>query len=136
MLLSLMVYYQLRIMLHLLGDKSRVWLAIAAHISATVAMLWPSPDLPDIDVPMVDKWAHFLVFGVLYFLWALALQNRRSFRLNVGLVLALLLYGIIIEVIQEHWSVTRTGDVIDVLANCIGILLGLIAFNVKEKLYR
>lgn len=124
-------------MLHLLGDKLRIWLAIAAHITATAAMLWPSPDLPDIDVPMADKWAHFLVFGVLYFLWAMALQNReRSYRSIWGLVFALLFYGIIIEVIQEYWYVSRTGDLMDVLANTIGILLGLTAFNVKERLCR
>ena len=121
----------------LLGDKVLFWLAITAQITATAAMLWPLPDLPEIDVPMADKWAHFLVFAVLFFLWAQALSIKNQIsRLSLKIVFALLFYGIIIEVIQEHWSVTRTGDVIDVLANCIGILLGLIAFNVKEKLYR
>ena len=124
-------------MLHLLGDKSRIWLAIVAHISATVAMLWPSPDLPDIDVPMVDKWAHFFVFWGLYNLWASALQNRgHILGLTLKLVFALFFYGIIVEVIQEYWYVSRTGDLMDVLANTIGILLGLTAINVKEKLYR
>lgn len=122
-------------MQRLSGDKLKLVGAIAAHISATVAMLWPSPDLPDIDVPMADKWAHFLVFGVLYFLWALALSKSAINQLTWRLALVLLFYGIIIEVIQQYWYVSRTGDLMDVVANSIGILLGLIAFEIKEKLY-
>lgn len=120
-------------MLRLLGDKSKIWLAIAAQLSATAAMLWPSPELPDVDVPMADKWAHFLVFGVLYFLWALAIQSKRSKRASWVLVFALIFYGIIIELIQGYWYISRTGDLMDVVANSIGILLGLIAYNVKER---
>lgn len=122
-------------MQRLLGDKLKLWGALVAHISVTVAMLWPSPDLPDIDVPMADKWAHFLVFGVLYFLWALALSKSAINQLTWRLALVLLFYGIIIEVIQQYWYVSRTGDLMDVVANSIGILLGLIAFKIKEKLY-
>jgi VanZ family protein len=122
-------------MQRLSGDKLKLGGAIAAHISATVAMLWPSPDLPDIDVPMADKWAHFLVFGVLYFLWALALSKSAIIQWTWRLALVLLFYGIIIEVLQAHWYVSRTGDLMDVAANSIGILLGLIAFDIKEKLY-
>ena len=123
-------------MLRLLEGRTAVWLAIAAQIGATVAMLWPSPDLPDIDVPMADKWAHFVVFGVLYFLWASALKTRPAiFRATTRLILYLLFYGIIIEVIQENFYTSRTGDLMDVVANSVGILLGLIVFNVKEKLY-
>jgi VanZ family protein len=110
-------------------------LALVAQISATAAMLWPAPDLPDIDVPMADKWAHFLVFGGLYFLWASALRNSRVLSQSLLLIFALLSYGIIIEVIQEYFYVSRTGDLMDVVANSVGILLGLIAFNFKEKLY-
>lgn len=122
-------------MQRLSGDKLKLWGAIIAHISATVAMLWPSPDLPDIDVPMADKWAHFLVFGVLYFLWAFALSKSAIIQWTWRLALVLLFYGIIIEVIQQYWYVSRTGDLMDVVANSIGILLGLIAFKIKEKLY-
>ncbi len=123
-------------MLRLLEGKTVVWLAIAAQIGATFAMLWPAPELPDLDVPMADKWAHFVVFGMLYFLWASALKTRSTiFGSGIGLILCLLFYGIIIEVLQENFYTSRTGDLMDVVANSVGILLGLIVFNVKEKLY-
>ena len=120
----------------LLGDKVLFWLAITAQITATAAMLWPAPDLPEIDVPMADKWAHFLVFAVLFFLWAQALSVKNQIsRLSLKIVFALLFYGIIIEVIQDNWYFSRTGDLMDVLANTIGILLGLIVFQLKRRIY-
>lgn len=119
----------------LLGDKIWVWRAITAQIMVTVALLWPAHDLPQTDVPMADKWAHFLVFSVLFYLWAQALSVKNQIRrLSVKLVIALIFYGTIIEVIQDSWSISRTGDFMDVLANTIGILMGLIVFNIKEKL--
>jgi len=118
-----------------LGDKIRVWLAITAQIMVTVALLWPAPDWPQTDVPMADKWAHLLVFSVLFYLWAQALSVKNQIRrLSVKLVIALIFYSTIIEVIQDSWSISRTGDFMDVLANTVGILLGLIVFNIKEKL--
>ena len=119
----------------LLGDKIWVWLAITAQIMVTVALLLPATDLPQTDVPMADKWAHFLVFSVLFYLWAQALSVKNQIRqLSVKLVIALIFYGTIIEVIQDSWSISRTGDFMDVLANTAGILMGLIVFNIKEKL--
>ena len=99
-------------------------------------MLWPSQDFPEVAVPMLDKWAHFVVFGTLYFLWADAISKTKIeitmiFRLSI----ALLLYGIIIELIQHYWYVSRTGDTLDVLANAIGIVLGLFAKKLKQRIY-
>jgi len=87
-------------------------------------------------VPMSDKWAHFLVFAVLFFLWAQALsvKNNRSIS-SVKLFFALVFYGIIIEVIQDLWYVSRTGDLMDVIANTVGILLGLILFHLRRRIY-
>jgi VanZ family protein len=73
---------------------------------------------------------------VLFFLWAQALSVKKQIsRLSLKIVFALLFYGIIIEVIQDNWSVSRTGDLMDVLANTIGILLGLIVFQFKRRIY-
>jgi VanZ family protein len=73
---------------------------------------------------------------VLFFLWAQALSIKNQIsRLSLKIVFALLFYGIIIEVIQDNWSVSRTGDLMDVLANTIGILLGLIVFQFKRRIY-
>jgi VanZ family protein len=123
-------------MRHFSGGKSRLWLAVLAQVIATVAMLWPSQDFPEVAVPMLDKWAHFVVFGTLYFLWADAISKTKiEITMIFRLAIALLLYGIIIELIQHYWHVSRTGDTLDVLANAIGIVLGLFAKKLKQRIY-
>lgn len=123
-------------MRHFSGGKSRLWLAVLAQVIATVAMLWPSQDFPEVAVPMLDKWAHFVVFGTLYFLWADAISKTKiEITMIFRLAIALLLYGIIIELIQHYWYVSRTGDTLDVLANAIGIVLGLFAKKLKQRIY-
>lgn len=37
------------------------------------------------------------------------------------------IYGVVIELIQEFFITSRTGEVKDILANTVGILLGLSA---------
>lgn len=99
-------------------------------------MLWPFQDFPEVAVPMLDKWAHFVVFGTLYFLWADAISKTKiEITMIFRLAIALLLYGIIIELIQHYWYVSRTGDTLDVLANAIGIVLGLFAKKLKQRIY-
>lgn len=123
-------------MRHFSGGKSRLWLAVLAQVIATVAMLWPSQDFPEVAVPMLDKCAHFVVFGTLYFLWADAISKTKiEITMIFRLAIALLLYGIIIELIQHYWYVSRTGDTLDVLANAIGIVLGLFAKKLKQRIY-
>jgi VanZ family protein len=123
-------------MRHFLGGKSRLWLAVIAQVMATGAMFWPSQDFPEVAVPMVDKWAHFIVFGTLYFLWADAISPKGiEIKMIFRLAISLLLYGIIIELIQHYWYASRTGDTLDVLANAIGIVLGLFAKKRKQRIY-
>ena len=120
-------------MQRLLGDKIALGLALLGQIIATLAMLWPNPELPDVDLPFLDKWAHFSIF---YLLWAWALESKGPrVKWTLILVFALLIYGIIIESIQHYWYVSRKGDLMDVLANATGILIGFLAHQLKSKVY-
>jgi VanZ family protein len=123
-------------MQRLLGDKIALCLALLGQIIATLAMLWPNPELPDVDLPFLDKWAHFVIFSILYLLWAWALESKGPrVKWTLHLVFALLIYGIIIESIQHYWYVSRKGDLMDVLANATGILIGFLAHQLKSKVY-
>ena len=65
-------------------------------------------------------------------LWLLVVFKRKQNRLPITCVFTILvacvLYGIVIEVIQEHFIPLRHGDVWDLLANSAGIALGAILF--------
>lgn len=51
------------------------------------------------------------------------------------LLVSMLLYGIIIEILQDLLTVSRKADILDVTANLIGSLLGTLFFkNIKKYL--
>jgi VanZ family protein len=85
----------------------------------------------DLDVPNVDKVVHFTFYFVAGILGMLYLH---SFKINVtsnkGLLLKLLLgligYGIIIEVLQECLTSYRGAELLDVMANTTGAILGIL----------
>lgn len=96
-----------------------LWLlAIAAVIGAC---LMPGADLP----PMprnIDKIEHALAFFVLA---ASAVQLFSPGRALLGAAAGLVLMGVGIEFAQAAFTVDRSGDPMDALADTIGVLLGL-----------
>ena len=84
-----------------------------------------------------DRWAHWLAFMVL----TLVLQwDSNKVGLKNGprwLVVALLpmLYGGLIEVIQEKYFYPRTGDWMDWVADVLGVVLGIGLWWIGEKMY-
>jgi len=64
-----------------------------------------------------DKAQHALAFGVLMLLGFLA-YPRAFWKVAI----ALILYGVAIEVIQS-WTGWRSGEVLDAVADAVGVLL-------------
>ena len=91
-------------------------------------------DLPHFELPYMDKLVHFTFYFMAAFLGALSIRERTQG--NIGLIKsisiivgAVVLYGIVIEVIQSELTVTREGDIFDVMANTLGALLGALAIK-------
>jgi len=88
----------------------------------------------DFDIPYGDKIAHFIFYATaaflgVFFLWE---QGQWSVKLRKALVLMLFLtivFGIIIEVFQDRYTIDREGDVFDALANSMGSIYGILAAN-------
>jgi VanZ family protein len=97
--------------------EPRIALAMTVILGLIVAVLTltPSQTLP--SAPGGDKLHHFLAFGAIAFPMAFARP-----RLLVLIVLAVSVYGAVIEIIQSH--VGRHGDIVDALANAIGAVTG------------
>ncbi len=78
----------------------------------------PSP--PNINVPDGDKYGHLLAYGGTMWWWA---QLWRTWRKRLRLAVVLALMGVVIEFAQGATS-WRTFDVMDMLANGAGVLMG------------
>lgn len=82
-----------------------------------------------IRIPHLDKMVHFTFYFVAAILGSLLIRERTKGQLNISgsiiiSVLAVIIYGIVIEVIQNTFTEYRSGDLYDVLANSLGAFFG------------
>ncbi|WP_432412643.1 VanZ family protein [Rasiella sp. SM2506] len=87
--------------------------------------------MPSTELP-IDKFVHVSIHAGLFFIWSLYFfrkQNNTIVTRTFALVaISCLLYGIIVEALQEKFVPLRHSDVLDLVANGVGILLGAIVF--------
>jgi VanZ family protein len=88
-------------------------------------------DIPIIQIPYIDKVVHSVFHFVFTALWFLYFKKKfSSANIVKSLILSFvfsLLFGISIELLQQYITLTRTADVIDVLANILGASLAVIS---------
>ena len=88
------------------------------------------PETPLDDVPFVDKWTHFVMYGVMTLViwWEYRRQHLHvDYRklLLWGWVMPIVMSGVL-ELLQEYATTTRNGEWQDLLANAIGVTLGAV----------
>jgi len=85
-----------------------------------------------------DKIVHLFLFGVQCYLLLRVFSRQPAdlfLKLNQKLLAALIcvLYGVLIEVLQEYVFIDRTGDVRDALADAIGAVMGMWVFGYRLR---
>ena len=84
-----------------------------------------SPNVPKINFQYKDKVVHFIFYFVFVFFWTKSLKNKNLSYLLIILFLAVIT-GITIEFLQENFTIHRTFDWYDILANFLGALASFI----------
>lgn len=99
----------------------RLWFGVGIAIALAIAVvcLLPGSKLPDVRVS--DKLEHLVAFAMLAF-WFGSILVRRDF---FWLAVALIAFGGLIELAQGAMRYGREADIRDLLADSIGVLLGL-----------
>lgn len=104
--------------------------SIAITIAIVVLSLIPIPEkTPMEDIPFVDKWVHFLMYGTLTLaMWVDRGGWKQKITVCTGAMLLLLpsLLGGLMEIAQEQLTDCRSGDFIDFIADAFGAVIGLI----------
>lgn len=81
-------------------------------------------------IRFIDKWTHLVMYGSLVF--ALWVEDWRKHKQHFSLKRKICIYLLpvamsgLIELVQAYCTTTRSGDWMDVLANAIGGLLGVL----------
>ena len=90
-------------------------ITIALSISISILSLYPLTELPEFQGN--DKTYHLLAYFFLAFPSGIKMPRRFVF-----FILVLITFGGVIEMIQPFMN--RSGEWLDFLANCVGIILG------------
>ena len=79
----------------------------------------------------IDKIYHLVAYFFLAISWLISFYKQEKSKLFV--VFSCIFFGIIIEYIQSNFTSYRTGDMLDIIANTIGVILALLSFNLILK---
>ena len=121
----------------------RYFLSILIILVVVVLSLAPMPEFPKLgDIPLWDKWVHFVMYGVLSLcVWWDIYHVRRTYDFTPKDLRRTTFYPIVfgglIELVQRYCTNGfRSGDWIDFIANTIGVVLGfIIGFYIVRKMY-
>jgi len=121
----------MRLIKNLLAPKTLLILALLYTLLVSIAFLVPGRAMPSTELP-IDKFVHVSIHAGLFFIWALYFFRKQHSTLVIKtlafVAISCLLYGIIIEVTQEVFVARRHSDVLDLVANIVGVLLGATVF--------
>jgi VanZ family protein len=108
--------------------KSVIWAAFI--LWASLIKVKDIDEFPNIVIPCFDKILHLVVYAILAFLLMLESKfTKLELSKRVARIFVLsVLFGGIIEVLQNYVPTGRNTDIFDFLANFIGVIIGLIAF--------
>jgi VanZ family protein len=99
-----------------------MWLAISAALVAVIAYSSLTPDLALPAPEGFDKAEHFIAYCALA-VWFTGLYPRaRYWRVVTGL----LVLGLGVEVAQGAMQLGRTAEVLDMVANAVGVAAGVL----------
>lgn len=96
-----------------------LWLAIGWAVVAAIVWLSLTPSPPQVDIEQGDKLGHLLAYGTLAF-WFSQLYSGTTRLLYAAGFVAM---GVALEFVQGGLGY-RSFDLIDMLANALGVLLG------------
>ncbi|MBT8316459.1 MAG: VanZ family protein [Lutibacter sp.] len=82
------------------------------------------------QVNFIDKILHFSAYFALTLSWQLAFYKSVKLKIKESLIIvAVFFYGIIIEVLQGALTSYRQADLLDIIANFIGIIIAWAFFR-------
>ncbi|WP_217875822.1 VanZ family protein [Flavobacterium sp. FPG59] len=90
------------------------------------------------SVSNLDKIVHaffYLIFTILFYLSVKnSFSNTSSFKAMALSFFCAVLYGILIEIIQDKFTATRHADIYDVLANTTGATIAVLLIYFSNKI--
>jgi VanZ family protein len=110
--------------------KRAKYAAVMWTLLIFIACFIPGNEIPNIHVPLADKWVHFILFGGFTFLWLLVSPGIQ-WKQFIFIGLLGCLFGWMIEEMQGLLTfLGRAKDLYDIYADALGALLGVLLFYI------
>ena len=126
-------------------------LSIAVAMAIWVLCLVPIPETPLSSISLIDKWTHFVMYGVLtlVMLWE---RERKPIKQTISekpvtpethetpkaplwlLLLIPTVMGGLIELAQKYLTTCRSGEWLDFVGDVIGVVIGAILYAAFHRL--
>ncbi len=103
------------------------WVVVTAILHAI-----PGSDFPVVSFSnffQLDKLIHSIIFMIGVYLFAVALNEQQKIQFLRHVVISFIVYGLLLEVLQGLVFVERSADILDWLADIIGVFLGVWIFK-------
>lgn len=105
-------------------------MAIVWTLLIFIACFIPGNEIPNVHIPLIDKWVHFVLFGGFTLLWLLAAPGVSGRKLLL-VAAAGCVFGWLVEELQGLLSfLGRSKDLMDIWADALGAVLGVILFYI------
>ena len=114
--------------------------AVLLTVGITIVSLIENPHLPA-EMAMRDKLLHGFMYTLLTISWIVPLTREPSpitsnrLQLYVLVFLSVTAFGALLEVLQRFCTLTRSGEMADVLADGVGAIIGIILVIVCRRLF-
>lgn len=108
-----------------------LWTAIVLILS-----LLPGHSFPKIGFNFIDLVVHFIMYALMAFLLYFSLFNTiqlRGFNFILGIWIAMVGFGFLIEILQETVAIKRHFSGYDILFNAIGAAFIFILNKIQNK---
>ncbi|NNK82592.1 MAG: VanZ family protein [Flavobacteriaceae bacterium] len=106
---------------------------IAYIVVITVLSLVSIDTKTNINVDFADKIIHVIIHTInVILLYIVFLKFKVAKSLLLAIIVSIL-YGIIIEILQEYIAINRQFDIFDIYANCFGTIIAAIILKLKGK---
>jgi len=107
-------------------------------ISLTFLLLLPGNDLEGSswwETYKIDKLVHIVTFSILSLSTSITLSKLSvlidtNYRLMTLILVVCTIFGTILEFLQQELRVGRSAELLDIVADCIGVLLGFVIFRI------
>lgn len=106
-------------------------LAVLWAVAVLVLTLMPGRDVPAwpwAEKVQLDKFVHAFLFGMQSLLLGMALAGMGKWRSRIGplavATVVAIVFGGVIELLQQGMGAGRHGDVLDLLADAAGAIIG------------